>query len=281
MAEFDLTGESADLFTSIKKQLESYGIGDLAPAVVKLIQDYGPDMPETINAEIRKTDAYQQRFAGNKARLAAGLPVLSEAQYLYNESAYNETLAKYGSKDLATRSNFADFIAKDISPVELSERFSLAVEKVQKADPALKAQLNKMYPGISDSDLARSLLMGKEGSSYLQSKIGQAEILAEASTAGLNLQSDAATLEARGVTREKAAQGLQNVAGIKAGLEQSAAMFGDNVKPDVLQKELESEALLGQRSARAKRLASQSRAEFGGSSGITTGSLSRKKSGLI
>lgn len=281
MADFNLTGDSADLFSSIKSTLEKYGLTDLAPTVVKLIQNYGPDMPETINAELRNTEAYKQRFAGNQQRAAAGLPVLSEAEYLYNERAYGETLKSYGAGDLANRNNFADFISKDISPAELSNRFSLAVDKVQKADPALKQQLNKMYPGISDTDLARSLLMGKEGAQFLQSKIGQAEILAEASTAGLTLQTSAADLQAQGVTRETAAKGLQNVAGIKAGLEQSAAMFGDNVKPEVLQKELESEALLGQRSGRAKRLASQARAEFGGQTGIQTGSLRKKSSGLI
>jgi hypothetical protein len=53
-------------------------------------------------------------------------------------------------------------------------------------------------------------------------------------------------------------------------------MFGETSTQD-LQKELEQENLLGQTSKRTKRLASQSRAQFGGQSGITSGSLGRKK----
>ena len=52
-------------------------------------------------------------------------------------------------------------------------------------------------------------------------------------------------------------------------------MFGEK---DVqgIQTELEKENLLGQTSNRKKRLASQARAEFSGTSGIKTGSLGRK-----
>ena len=58
-------------------------------------------------------------------------------------------------------------------------------------------------------------------------------------------------------------------------MEQAASMFGENVNPNDLQKELESEALLGRVSKRTKSLASQARAQFGGQSGIQTGSLKR------
>jgi hypothetical protein len=178
--------------------------------------------------------------------------------------------------DLATRTNYAQFIGGDVSPVELQQRFSMAVEKVQKADPALKRQLNQMYPGISDTDLARSLLLGSEGSQFLKTRLGQAEILAEADTAGVTLQTSAAELEAQGVSRADAAKGLSRVAGKRSGIQQAQTMFGGNLSPDEIQKELEAENLLGQTSARTKRLASQARSQFSGSSGIAQGSLRRK-----
>ena len=264
------------IYDEIYAQLQDYGLESLAPKLTELITLYGVDMVQTIKSELRKTNEYMQRFAGNEARRAAGRPVLTEAEYLYNERAYTETLKSYQMGDLATISNFADFIGKDVSPVELSQRFSMAVEKVQKADPALKRQLNKMYPGISDTDLARSLLLGSEGSQFLKTRLGQAEILAEASTADITLQTSAAELEAQGVTREQAAKGLQKVATQKSGLQQASRMFGDEVSPDTIQKELEAENLLGQVSTRNKRLSSQARAQFGGQSGITTKSLSGK-----
>jgi hypothetical protein len=267
----------AGIYDEIYAQLQSYGLESLATRLTQLITQYGVDMKETIKSELRQTTEYQQRFAGNDARRAAGRPVLSEAEYLYNERAYAETLKAYQMGDIATVDNFARFIGSDISPVELSQRFSMAVDRVQKADPALKRQLNQMYPGISDTDLARSLLLGSEGSQFLKSRLGQAEILAEASTAGITLQTSAAELESQGVTRKDAAKGLQKVATQRAGLEQASRLFGDDVTPDTIQKELEAESLLGQVSARNKRLASQARAGFSGQSGISTKSLGKKK----
>jgi hypothetical protein len=264
------------IYDEIYAQLQTYGLESLATRLTQLITQYGVDMKETIKSELRQTEEYKQRFIGNDARRTAGRQVLSESEYLYNERAYTETLKAYNMGDLATQTNFAEFIGKDVSPVELSQRFSMAVEKVQKADPALKRQLNQMYPGISETDLARSLLLGNEGSQYLKSRIGQAEILAEASTAGITLQTTAAELEAQGVTREQAAKGLSRISTQKTGLESAARMFGDNVTPDELQKELESENLLGQTSKRTKRLESQARSQFSGRSGISQGSLSRK-----
>jgi hypothetical protein len=265
------------IYDEIYAQLQTYGLESLATKLTELITDYGVDMKETIKTQLRQTSEYQQRFAGNEARRAAGIEVLTESEYLYNERAYNETLKAYGMGDLATRSNYAEFIGGDVSPVELQQRFSMAVNRVQKADPALKRQLQQMYPGISDTDLARSLILGSEGSEYLKTRVNQAEILAEASNAGVTLQTSAAELEAQGVNRELAAKGLSRVAAEKTGLQQASKMFGDNVTPDTIQKELEAENLLGQVSARNKRLSSQARAQFGGQSGVASGSLNRKK----
>jgi len=266
----------AGIYDEIYAQLQTYGLESLATRLTQLITQYGVDMKETIKSELRQTNEYKERFAGNDARRAAGIEVLTESEYLYNERAYNETLKAYGMGDLATRTNYAQFIGGDVSPVELQQRFSMAVEKVQKADPALKRQLNQMYPGISDTDLARSLLLGSEGSQFLKTRLGQAEILAEADTAGVTLQTSAAELEAQGVSRADAAKGLSRVAGKRSGIQQAQTMFGGNLSPDEIQKELEAENLLGQTSARTKRLASQARSQFSGSSGIAQGSLRRK-----
>lgn len=275
------SSDNLDLYESIKSRLAEYNLEGLADTVLGLVQTYGSDMKETVNAKLRETDAYKQRFAGNDGLVKANLPRLTEAEYLYNERQYDDTFGAYGAKDLASRSNFADLISKNISPQELADRFNLAVDKVQKADPALKKQLQKMYPGISDAELTRSLLLGKEGSKYLESRIGQAEILTAADTANLTLQSDVAELQTRGVTRADATKGLSSVAEAMPGLEQAASIYGDTGTAASLQKDLESEVLLGQTSKRTKRLASQARAAFEGTSGSVAGSIKKRSSGLV
>lgn len=277
----DLTNSELNLLASIKSQLSQYGLEDLSGDIIRIIQDYGDEMPETINAELRKTETYKKRFAGNETRAKLGLPVLSESEYVYQERQYSEILRSFGQADLATRENYSQFIGGDVSPVELTNRFNLAVERVQKADPALRQQLNKMYPGISNNDLARSLLLGKDGAKFLESKIGQAEILAEASTANLNLQTSATDLQAQGVSRETARKGLQRTAEQLGGVTQAARKFGDKRSAEQIQKEMESENLLGIQSKKNLGLASQARASFQKQTGLSPKSLARKKTGQL
>jgi acetyl-CoA acetyltransferase len=171
-------------------------------------------------------------------------------------------------------------IANDVSVAEVSERFAGAYTRVTKAvnsdDKALVDELRKLYPAITDNEIANSLLLGTEGAKYLSNKLDIADIKAAETETGIKSSFGAERLAAEGINRGQARIGLSKVAEKKSGYEQASRMFGETNTQD-LQKELESENLLGQTSKRTKRLASQSRAQFGGQSGITSGSLGRKK----
>jgi hypothetical protein len=101
------------------------------------------------------------------------------------------------------------------------------------------------------------------------------EIKAAETETGVTSTLGASFLQSQGLDRNKARVGLSKVAEQKTGLEQASRMFGET-STEGLQKELEQENLLGQTSKRTKRLASQARAQFGGQSGVTSGSLGRK-----
>lgn len=255
------------------------GLSELADVMTQLLQDYDAEDTNVIYNELRKTQTYQDRFKGNAARLAAGKPVLSESEYLYNEKMYEETMKAYQAGGLATRDNFASFISNDVSVTELQKRFSSAYTRVTNAvnsnDKPLVDELRKLYPGITDNEIANSLLLGKEGSDYLKNKIDIAEVKAAETETGVKSVLGADFLSSQGIDRGKARIGLSRVAEQQSGLEQSSRMFGEN-NVEGIQKELEQENLLGQTSKRTKRLASQARAQFGGQSGITQGSLGRK-----
>ena len=257
------------------------GLPELADVIVQIAQDAGADAGSAaITEELRKTDVYKTRFKANFDRLAAGKNVLTEGEYLYQERQYRETMKSYQAGSLATRANFASLIANDVSVVEVSERFAGAYSRVTKAvnsdDKALVDELRKLYPAITDNEIANSLLLGTEGAKYLSSKLDIADIKAAETETGIKSSFGAERLAAEGINRGQARIGLSKVAEKKSGYEQASRMFGEtNIQG--LQKELESENLLGQTSKRTKRLASQSRAQFGGQSGITSGSLGRKK----
>lgn len=264
---------------ALRQMFIDNGLSELADIIKNSYQvNLGND--SLIYEDLRKSEPYKVRFKGNFDRLAAGKNFLSEATYLSQENSYAQTLAAYGANSLATRNNYEKFIAGDVSNVELANRFETAYTRVTKAvdsnDKALVDQLKAMYPGVTDNELATSLLLGTEGSEFLKSKIDVAEIKAAETETGIQSTFGASFLKSQGLDRNKARIGLSKVAEQKTGYEQASRMFGETSTQD-LQKELESENLLGQTSKRTKRLASQSRAQFSGQSGITSGSLGRKK----
>lgn len=252
------------------------GLGELAGIITDLAQN-NLDAPTVIYEELRRTDAYRNRFQGNMQRQAAGLRPLTEGEYLNQEEQYAKTLTAYSAGSLANRETYARMIAGDISPVELEDRFAVSYNRVTKAtsgqDQALLDELKKMYPGVTNNELATSLILGREGSKFLNERINVAEVKAAETEVGIRSVLGAESLS--NLSRSEARVGLSKVAAQKSGIEQASRAFGE-VSTEGLQKELEQENLLGIQSKRTKRLASQARAEFGGTSAIKTGSLGRK-----
>ena len=254
------------------------GMTELAQIIVDSMQNYGDNI-SLIYEDLRASQPYKDRFKGNFDRLATGKNFLNEATYLQQENMYADTMVKYGASSLASRDNYSKFIANDVSVDELEARFETAYNRVTKAvsaeDKTLLAELKKMYPGINDSELATSLLLGKEGSKFLNNRINVAEIKASETEVGIQSTIGAESLAGK-VSRETVKAGLEKTAAQKSGFESASRMFGEQ-SVEGIQNELEQENILGITSRRTKRLASQARAQFSGQSGISTSSLSRKK----
>ena len=265
----------------LRKLFIENGLGELADAIVAIAQEEGADAGSAVITEaLRKTQVYQNRFRGNFNLAAAGKPVLDEAEYLYNEKAYEDTMKSYQAGELATRENFVKLISGSVAPTEVAERFAGAYTRVTKAvnsnDKALVDELRKLYPGITNNEIANSLVLGSEGAKYLNNKIDIADIKAAETESGIKSAFGAERLAAEGVSRSQARIGLSRVAEQKSGYEVASRMFGEQ-NTEGIQKELEQENILGVTSKRTKRLASQARSQFSGQSGITQGSLGKKK----
>jgi hypothetical protein len=202
-------------------------------------------------------------------------PYSSISDYITAENEYrSRLLAVPEFKKYAKTDSIKRFIESGNSIGEVEDRINNALFAVKGADAGLKQQIKKFFPAATDEDLADALLTGTTDALTQKQRFGQAEILTEAATAGISLASDVSELQKRGVTREVAAKGLKQVARERGGIQQASRMFGGQ---GLTQAELEEEALNLGESESANRLRSQARAQFGGSSGITTGSLGRKK----
>jgi hypothetical protein len=185
-----------------------------------------------------------------------------------------------GMSSLGTIENYGTLVGNDVSLDEVTDRIANAYSRVSSLDDQVLAGLKEQFPSLKQEDLIQAVLT-KETPGQLENRIIRSEIGVEARQAGVVSVLGAQALQERGVTRATARQGFQALAEYQrnagTGIAETQRMFGDTTSATDLQTELESEALLGQTSKTRKRLESQARAQFGGQSGITSGSLGRKK----
>jgi hypothetical protein len=226
-------------------------------------------------------DRFRGIFELDKKRDAGqSVYVPSIAEYMAGEEEYTRLVTKFGMSNLGTIDNYATVVANDVSIDEVRDRIATATQRVNAIDSATMEQLRVEFPSLQQSDLVQAVL-NKETPQDLQNRITRAEIGVEAKQAGIVSRLGTQALQEAGVDRTQARKGFQSLAEYQrtagAGITQAQQMFGETTRPEDLQTELEKEALLGQTSKTRKRLESQARAQFGGQSGITTGSLGRKK----
>lgn len=254
------------LFTGAKKYYDQDITGE--SAVELLLREE--------NAPTQFKNRFSAYLSTNASRTAAGkAPAFANlSEYIATEKAYSDKLTSYnGFSSLDTQDNIKKFIESNVSIDEVGRRIDNAYYAINTADAALKEQIKQQFPTLTDDDLAKSLVTGNVDSVQQKIKFGAAAIGAEAKTAGITPVSNLEDLSKQGITRETAKTGFQKMATEKAGIQQAARAFGQNVT----QAELEKEALGTEQSAKAKALRSQARAEFAGQTGIQTGSLSKKR----
>jgi hypothetical protein len=260
------------LIASLKPYFASAQDAGFLDQLSKVIDDYiSQDYDvDTISVLLPQTDAYKTRFKGNVARASAGLSQLSPAEYIQAEEQYNEILKRFNLGDLATRDTYSTLIGGQVSAAELTDRVVNVYDRVRNADPALRAEIDRVESlggGLTDADFAKALLTGPEGANELKRKISVAEITAEARTRNLGVER-AEELQRLGVTRAQARAGFEQIRLTQPRLTQLSEMYTrETPEATELQTELEREQFQGLSSERRRRLAEQETASFMGSSG--------------
>lgn len=262
--------DTRDAFALLKVEFERYGLGELADVISGYMRS-GLTSGEAV-LKLRQTPQYLARFAGNTARVKAGLNALSESEYLALENSYTETLKAYGQigvlgMDTATRrTKMANLIGGDVSPVEFKDRISNVVDRVVNSDPAIKTTLKSFY-NIQDEDLVSYFLNPDENLPKLKEKVTSAEIGAAATSQGLKTSRDAAVALAQfGVTKEQAQEGYQAIGAILPTATKLGEIYKDAYTQDIAEQEVFKKLASAQR--KRQQLASQEEASFSGSSGV-------------
>ena len=205
--------EQENALEFMKAMLRQWNLESLLPAVqYMLIQG---DPADVVPIKLRTTEEYSKRFYGNVVREQAGLPALSEAEYLSTEAAMREVVVRnLGSGAYDTADNLSKWIGSNVSPQALNDRMS-SYRKNYEVQPqwvkdawaghgltpqqAIQAMID---PAVSESTLSRKLTSFSLGSEALQ---------AYKDTYDFNVDRLDRLVNA-GVDADEARQGFQNVA---------------------------------------------------------------------
>lgn len=219
------TTAQQDAWAYIRNLLDSYGLPE-SLADWAWDQIIGGVSAEQIALDLQDRPEFQARFPAIAERRAKGLPAISPAEYV----AYERTAAQImraaglppGFYDDPT--DFAGFIARDVSIAELNDRVNEGYQRVVNAPPEVRDAFSEFFGVQGDGALAAFMLDPDRAAPTLKRMVTQADIAGRARDAGgLNVSLErAGELADIGITGLQAQQAAANVA-------ERAALFAETV----------------------------------------------------
>lgn len=241
-----------------------------------------PMLPDILLNDQNAPQEFKDRFRGIFALRDKGARFIpSVADYIKAERDFGNLFRNAGLQDLDNSNFFAQIVENEVDYATASNLINNVYQTINMADESLKRELKTFFPTLQPNDLAKSLLLGKQGEEELALKINQAAITSEATVRGITARLNTADLARRGVTRGQAAEGFENIAQELQPLTRLSQIYERQqaATPETIQTELEQEQFLGQTSRRRRRLAEQEIAAFAGSAGTTPTLASRARAG--
>ncbi len=203
----ELTFNQKNALQLLTDTFAAYGLGSdvfvqaIKTAIIDNTDADGNIAQATAAFQIRQTDAYKIRFAGNEMRrkkiqdqMANGImPTMSElteASYIALEDSYRNELRKQNvpPQFYENSAYLARMIGNDLSTAEVGARASLARQAASQANPEVKQQLKSLY-GVEENQIAGFFLDPELGRQTIGTvAAGNAAILAaSARRSGLEL----------------------------------------------------------------------------------------------
>lgn len=135
-----------DAFAVVDDLVRSYGLDQSVADFIKGEMKIGQSRT-AIAMKIRDLPAYNLRFPAMKARIDAGLPALTENEYMALETDYRSAMqaADLPANFSDSPDDFAALIEGDVSVAELQSRVALAEQALDTANQETIAQLQNFY----------------------------------------------------------------------------------------------------------------------------------------
>jgi len=262
-----------DAFAVVDDLVRSYGLD-------KSIADFIKGQMRTaqsrtaIAMKIRQQPAYHLRFPAMKTRIDAGLPALTENEYMALETDYRSAMQAANLPENFSDSpdDFAALIAGDVSVAELQSRVALAEQSLDQANQDTITQLQTWYdlPKGSlvayflDPDAAKNVFEQNRRMEAAGLSAGAMRALGpRAPWGGTLAKSTAERLQREGVAQSQLIQRLSERRGLTTEL-----LVGEALTADTLA--LGDFGVSGEAAARVRRGAAGRAAAFQGEGGALT-----------
>lgn len=278
---------------AIETVIQSYGLMEIWQGVDKYLrQGYtsAADVLQMVSLDPDYQESFFKRFPAikmirdeNARRMGRGEPIIPEisaAEYVADEYAYSQATSGLPGK-WATRENITSWIAGDVAPTEVKARIDLAKQYIDyNVNPDVRAELRDIY-GLTDEDMIDYVLSDPRRREVLdgefQQRMKQATVGGAAQSRGLgisdSLRDEIASSSDSVYTFGQAAAGFESVAAQADDYARLSAISGINTSRDDLIREEFNLAGGSSTTKMKKRLASQERGRFSGSSAIGANSL--------
>lgn len=279
---------------------ETYGMMGLWNGVEALVRQ-GYNSGDTISGILSRDPNYQaayfERFPAvrlirdiNRDRQQNGQPIMAEpapATYVALEEGYRTALVGLPQGIWGSVEDVTTWIVNDVSPKEVSDRVTTAKNYIYySANDAVKGELRGIY-GMTDAEMTAYVLDADRALEFIeneyQTRMRQATVGGAANTAGVNvsdsLRDSIAGSDLYGQSFGNALSGFQQVAEISDTYEDLGQMSRMDTSADELVSDQFGMQGAADISNKKRRLASQERARFSGSSAITQYSISPRAIG--
>lgn len=180
-----------------------------------------------VQAELPNTPEYKARFPAIEARVKAGLPAITPADYINYESTIRQAFNAYGLALPTTGTGFNDLVndllTKDISASEVvNDRIGKAFDQVMNAPPQVRAAAERLWGIHGDAALASTFLDPTRSAPQLQKLSEAMQTAGAANQYGFDItRQRAEQLAALGNTQQGIGN-LQNIAKLNPLFQQQA-----------------------------------------------------------
>lgn len=232
--------------------LDYFGLGGLFADADAIIQQYGSGIlqnGDVFISYLRDNPVYKQRFSGNEARRAKGLPELSPASYVAIEQEYKNVLRANGMPVgfYDTQQDMANFIGRDLNPNEINTRIQQGYRRVMTAEPGVVNELKNLY-GLNDGEIAAFFLDEQRTMDAVTQKASAAFIGYQArQQAQLQLTAQEAEALAQAGVEGQAAQGFEAIQNLQE-------LFRGAPGEDQITREEQIGGVFGTNAAAAQRI---------------------------